>query len=224
MKTKILSLQFAFFLKDIVDRPDMEFGDLNSTLINIFDAMPQIIPIPRELPPEVPVIIHRSSNNIYGCSISRSRIDFTLSRVDDEKANSDLLSDFNAKVYGLIRYILGKKDIVRFGMVVRYFHKDNVAIRTIRNKYFTSTVDGSEELSLRFNKQSDFFGLTINDIVEVSAVDALNNGISEKGILVVRDINNITKPSCSLDLNTLIKLTEKYSPKLSEAEIERLVK
>ena len=29
MKTKIINLQFAFFLRDIVDRPDIEFGDLS---------------------------------------------------------------------------------------------------------------------------------------------------------------------------------------------------
>ncbi len=46
MKTRIIHLQFAFFLKDIVSRPDHEFGNLNSNLMNIFDGMPQILPIP----------------------------------------------------------------------------------------------------------------------------------------------------------------------------------
>ncbi len=224
MKTKILNLQFAFFLKDIVDRPDIEFGDLNSKLLNIFDAMPQMIPTPRELPPEVPVIILRSGNGSYGCNISRSRIDFTLSRISEEKSNSDLLKDFNAKVSGLIKYILEKQEIVRFGMIARYFHKDNMAVRTLRNKYFTNIVEGSEELSLRFNKQNDSFGFKINDIVEVSAADAVTNGITEKGILVVRDINNIPKAGSHFDFSTLMKLSEKFAPRLSETEIERLLK
>ena len=224
MKTKILNLQFAIFLKDIVDRPDVEFGDLNSRLLNIFDAMPQMIPIPRELPPEVPAIILRSSDGVYGCNLSRSRIDFTLSRASDEKSNNDLLKDFNAKASGLIAYILDKKEIVRFGMVARYFHKDNLAVRTLRNKYFTNIVEGSEELSLRFNKQNDSFGFRINDIVEVSAVDAITDGVSEKGILVIRDINNNPKVGSHLDFSTLKKLSENYAPKLSESEIERLIK
>jgi hypothetical protein len=224
MKTKILNLQFAFFLRDIVDRPDIDFGDLNTKLLNIFDAMPQMIPTPRELPPEVPVIILRSSNGTYGCNISRSRIDFTLSRIDEEKSNADLLKDFNAKVSGLIKYILEKQEIIRFGMVARYFHKENMAIRTLRNKYFTNAVDGSEELSLRFNKKSEAFGYKINDIVEVSAVDAVTNGVSEKGILLVRDINNNPKAGSHFDYSSLLKLSEKYAPRLSEAEIERLVK
>ena len=57
MKTRIISLQFAYFLRDIVSRPDLEFSTLNSEMLNIFDAMPQMIPVPRELPPEVPVMV-----------------------------------------------------------------------------------------------------------------------------------------------------------------------
>jgi hypothetical protein len=224
MKTKILNLQFAFFLRDIVERPDIDFGDLNAKMLNVFDAMPQMIPTPRELPPEVPVIILRSSSGIYGCNISRSRIDFTLERTDENKSNTDILKDFNAKVSGLIKYILGKQEIVRFGMVARYFHKDNTAIRTLRNKYFTNAIDGTEELSLRYNKQSDSFGYKINDILEISSVQAVTNGVAEKGILVLRDINNNLKPGTHLDFETLSKLSQKYAPRLSEAEVEGLVK
>jgi len=224
MKTKIINLQFAFFLKDIVDRPDIDFADLNSRMLNLFDAMPQMIPTPRELPPEVPVIILRSSNGSYGCNISRSRIDFTVSRINEDKSNSDILKDFNAKVSGLIKYILEKQEIVRFGMVARYFHKDNMPIRTLRNKYFTSAVDGSEELSLRYNKQSDSFGYKINDILEISAAEAVTNGIQEKGILILRDINNIVKHGSHFDYETLSKLSQKYAPKMTESEIEGLIK
>lgn len=224
MRTKILTLQFAFFLKDIIERPDIEFGDLNSSLLNIFDAMPQMIPIPRELPADVPLFILRSESNVYTCNISRSRIDFVLSRVNEDKSNTDLLKDFNAKVSGLIKYILNKQDAVRFGMVAKYFHKDNTATRTIRNKYFTNIVEGAEELSLRYNKQSDAFGFSINDIVEVGAVDAITNGIAEKGILIVRDINNNPKKGQIVSYETLLRLSEKYAPRISEAEIERLFK
>jgi len=224
MKTKIINLQFAFFLRDIVDRPDIEFGDLNSRLLNIFDAMPQMIPTPRELPPEVPVIILKSSNGAYSCNISRSRIDFNLSRINEEKSNADLVKDFNVKISALIKYILEKQEIIRFGMVARYFHKDNMAIRTLRGKYFTSLVDGAEELSLRYNKQSDYCGYKINDVIEISAVDAVNNGMQEKGILVQRDINNVPKSGSHFDFNTLLKLSERYAPKITEAEIERLIK
>jgi hypothetical protein len=60
MKTRVVSLQFAFLFKDIVERPDRDFGDLNSEMLNIFDAMPQMIPVPKELSPNIPVMMLRS--------------------------------------------------------------------------------------------------------------------------------------------------------------------
>ncbi|MEY8201032.1 MAG: hypothetical protein RPS47_17470 [Colwellia sp.] len=224
MKTKIITLQFAFFLRDIVSRPDIEFGDLNQAMLNIFDGMPQIIPIPKELPPEIPVMVLRSNNNEYTCNISRSRIDFILNRIDDDKSNSALLQDFNAKISGITKAILDKQEVTRFGMVARYFHQDNMATRTIRNKFFTSTVDGTHELSLRFNKKSNAFGYGINDILEISAADIVNKGALTKGILIQRDINNAPIHGKDLDFSTLSNLSKKYATKISESEIEGLIK
>lgn len=87
MKTQLITLQFALFFKDIVQRPDIEFRDINENMFNIFDAIPQIIPLPKELPPDVPMIIHRSENNEYVCNISRVRIDVIVQRTNQEKAN-----------------------------------------------------------------------------------------------------------------------------------------
>lgn len=224
MKTRIISLQFAYFLRDIVSRPDLEFSTLNSEMLNIFDAMPQMIPVPRELPPEVPVMVLSSERKEYTCNISRSRIDFILQRINDEKSNLDLLKDFNSKVAGMTRAITSKQEVNRFGMVARYFHQDNTAARTLRNKFFSNAVDGAEELSLRFNKVSESFGYRINDIHEINAADAVTDGKVEKGIFIQRDINNQPIQGKHLDYETLLKISQKYAPRISENEIEALIK
>jgi len=201
MKTRIISLQFAFFFKDIVERPDRDFGNLNSEMLNIFDAIPQVIPVPRELPPDVPIMILSSEKKDYICNISRSRIDFIVNRIDGDKSNSELLKDFNAKVSGMIKAILPKQEVVRFGMVAKYFHQDDNATNTLKNKYFTNAVDGAEELSLRYNKRSEAFGFKINDILEISAADAVTNGKLEKGIF-------IQSPMCQPDpIQSLYEIT-----------------
>lgn len=224
MKTRIISLQFAYFLRDIVSRPDLEFSTLNSEMLNIFDAMPQMIPVPRELPPEVPVMILSSERKEYTCNISRSRIDFILQRTNDEKSNLDLLKDFNSKVAGMTKAITSRQEVNRFGMVARYFHQDNTAVRTLRNKFFSNAVDGAEELSLRFNKVSESFGYRINDIHEINAAEAVTNGKVEKGILIQRDINNNPIQGKHFDYETLLKISQKYAPRISENEIEALIK
>ncbi|TVP12190.1 hypothetical protein [Shewanella sp. KCT] len=224
MKTRIISLQFAYFLRDIVSRPDLEFSTLNSEMLNIFDAMPQMIPVPRELPVELPVMILSSERKEYTCNISRSRIDFILQRTNDEKSNIDLLKDFNSKVAGLTKAITSKQEVIRFGMVARYFHQDNTAVRTLRNKFFSGAADGAEELSLRFNKISESFGYKINDIHEINAAEAVTDGRVEKGIFIQRDINNTPIQGKHLDFETLLKISQKYAPRISESEIEALIK
>lgn len=224
MKRKILNFHFAFFLRDIVDRPDALFGDLNSSLLNIFDAMPQIIPVPREVSPEIPVVVLRSENNEYVCNIARSRIDFILQRIDDNKSNQSLLNDFRIKVSGLIKYILEKKEITRFGKVARFFYQDNTAIRTIKNKYFNNTVDGVEELSLRFNKKTPQYGYNINDILEITAADILTFPTIQKGILIQRDINNDLNGNKTFTPSELIEIFIKNIQKFTEQEFEGLIK
>jgi len=224
MKTRILNLQFAFFLRDIIERPDIEFKELNSEMLNVFDAMPKMIPTPRELPSDVPVMMLKSSDDSYICNISRSRVDFILVRNNDEKSNADLLKDFNSKVNGLMKYLLGKQPVVRFGMVARYFQKDNMAARTMQKKYFTSAVDGAEELSIRYNKRSESFGYTINEIHEISALDIVSNGRIEKGTLILKDINNNLNVGKKFDFETLSKLTKKYASNINESEIEGLIR
>lgn len=224
MKTRVISLNFAFFFKDIVERPDQDFGNLNSEMFNIFDAMPQIMPVPKELSPDIPVMILRSEKNIYTCSISRTRIDFIVNRIDGEKSNAEILKDFNLEVSGMIKLILEKQEVIRFGMVVRYFQQDNSAAKTLRNKFFTSTVDKAEELSLRYNKKSEAYGYKINDVLEISATGIVIDGKVEKGIFVQRDINNHQIQGKNIDFDTLLKISKKYAPRITEGEIERLLK
>lgn len=224
MNTQILTLQLALFFRDIVDRPDVEFKDLNEDLLNIFDAVPSIIPVPRGLPSDVPMITQRSENNQYICNIARSRIDLIFQRVDGEKTNIELLKDFNAKVNGFAKYVLGKQEVNRFGLIARYFHKDEKSIETIRNKYFSNLPKNINELTVRYNESGTYNDLVINDIVEIKDAMAKLDGVDYKGILIQRDINNQPDHDRLLDYKKLIDVSEKYSSKISEVSIEGLIK
>ncbi|EJT0554693.1 hypothetical protein [Vibrio vulnificus] len=223
MKTKIISLQFAYFLRDIIERPDLEFESINKDLLNAFDDIPQTFPVPRELPPEVPVKTLRSTNGQYTCVISRSRIDFHVTRIDDFSTNTELLKDFNIKVAALTKSITEKQEVNRFGIVARYFHEDRAPINTLQKKYFSQHVAGSNELSLRFNKQGHYSGYHINDIVEISAGEIFFNNQPRTGILVQRDINNTITSGHVITSSTLNEISKRYSPKISEAEIMELL-
>ncbi len=224
LETKIVSLQFALFFRDIVDRPDVEFNDINMNMMNIFDAIPSIIPIPRELPAEVPIVTQRSDSNNYICNIARSRIDLHYQRINNDSSNIKILNDFNSKILGLISYVLKKRPVVRFGMICRYFHSTQTPIQDIRSKYFRSTIGNVEELSLRYNNKSKFFEWEMNDIVEISAATQLTDIGNTSGILVQRDINNNPISDRIISESDLHEISKYYSKNLSEKNIKGLLK
>lgn len=221
---KIISLQFALFFRDIVDRPDIEFSDVNANMMNVFDAIPSIMPIPRELPPDVPMVTQRSESNEYVCNVARSRIDLHFQRVADQRSNAELLNDFNAKVLGFISYVLKKRPVVRFGMICRYFHETPTAVSDIRRKYFFETIGDVEELSLRFNRKTIFDGWNINDIIEISAADEVSDQGTKKGIFLQRDINNVPISDTVLNEKSLHQISRQYAKHLTEQSVEGLLK
>lgn len=50
----VMSFQLAIFFKQHITRPDQFFSSINDAAGNLFDRMPQIIPLPDEVPPEIP--------------------------------------------------------------------------------------------------------------------------------------------------------------------------
>lgn len=224
MKSKILSLQLALFFKDMIMRPDMDFSNINSEMKNIFDAIPQIIPVPQELPAEVPIIVQSSSNKEYNCNIARTRIDFILNRTNDDKTNEELLSNFDKHSQRLSNYVFSITSIIRFGIVARYFFYDENAVKTMQNKFFTPKVHDSEELSLRFNKPTYTSGLKINDILEINSMKLLLNNKPEKGILIQRDINNNVVPGKNIKLDVFNIVFKNFFQLISQGNIEELLK
>lgn len=221
--TRLISLQFALFFRDLVNRPDLEFKDLNESLLNIFDAMPTYIPMPPEIPNEVPLVMLRSESNEYTCNISRSRIDLHVQRLDYKKDNDKLIIDFNSKVKALITYILNKKDVIRFGMVSRYFHESNNAVDDIKKKYFKDSIGEVAELSLRYNKRDIKFEWIINDMIDITAAEIVIDGVVKSGVFIQRDINNTQKEDQKLSLELLSKISQAYAPHINEQSIKELL-
>lgn len=223
IRTNLISLQFALFFSEVVDRPFQEFSDLNQNMLNIFDADPTVIPIPPQLPPDVAVATYRSTDGRYVCAIARSRIDLHCV-CPSAKDSDDVLKDFNAKVRGFVPYVLGKRSVSRFGMIARYFYIDSTATHTLRKKYFSNAVGDVSELSLRFNKTSEHFGHKINDVVELAAVQAEIAGESKFGVYVQRDINNVEISGEKVSRDKLQEMSAKFAESLKPRQIEGLIK
>ena len=75
---KCVSLQVALFWKERLERPDTFANRINERLDNIFDAMPQIINLPADVPVDIPVVQMTSTTKSIQLNVSRNRCDLLI--------------------------------------------------------------------------------------------------------------------------------------------------
>jgi len=221
---KIVKLQLALFFQNQLSRPDTLMNGVNSSMGNLFDAMPQILPIPSDAPAEIPRVQMRSENGKYSCNIACSRIDFILNGdFRDEVAWPELTRDFLAKAKLFVSYVFGESKIIRFGLIGNFFIPDRSATTSMTRKYLKVDLNSAEEINLRFNKRSSSHGLNLNNITSVNTAVAETKGVSDKGIFIELDVNNIPTYE-AIRMDDLLKLIEKQMPSFSPDKVNGLVK
>lgn len=221
---KIVKLQLALFFQNPIARPDNLMGGINSSMGNLFDAMPQILPIPAEAPAEIPRVQMRSENDKYNCNIACSRVDFFLNGdFRDETAWPDITKDFLAKVKLFINSVFEQSKIIRFGLIGNFFIPDKSATTSMTNKYLKVDLNSAEEINLRFNKITSSHGYNLNNITSVNTAVAENNGKSDKGIFIELDVNNVPTQE-PINSDTMLQLIEKQMPSFSPDKVKGLVK
>ena len=221
---KIVKLQLALFFQNPITRPDNLMGGVNSAMGNLFDAMPQILPIPADAPAEIPRVQMRSENGKYNCNIACSRVDFILNGdFRDEVVWPDLTKDFLAKVKLFIGSIFEQSKIVRFGLIGNFFIPDKSATTSMTRKYLKVDLNSAEEINLRFNKRTSSHGFNLNNISSINTALAESNGQADKGIFIELDVNNIPTQEV-IKADALLQLIENQMPSFSPDKVKGLVK
>ncbi len=221
---KILKLQLALFFQNTILRPDNLIGVVNSSMGNLFDAMPQISPLPAEAPAEIPRVQMRSENGKYNCNIACSRMDFILNGdFSDGAVWPELTKDFLAKVKLFIGSIFEQSKIVRFGLIGNFFIPDKSATTSMTKKYLKVDLNSAEEINLRFNKRTSSHGYDLNNITSFSIAVAETNGQSDKGIFIELDVNN-TPTRDAIKSDVMLQLIEKQMPSFLPDKVKGLVK
>jgi hypothetical protein len=222
---KIVKLQLALFFENPISRPDNLMGPINSDMGNLFDAMPQIIPIPMEAPLDIPRVQLRSENNQYNCNIAGSRIDFILNGNNTDEVNwPDITKDFIAKVNLFTKSVLNNEKVTRFGLIGNFFMPDKSSSASVTRKYLKIDLNSAEEINLRFNKRGASHGLDLNNITSINAAAIFEaNGQPDKGVFIELDVNNIPTQKL-LDSETLLQVINKIMPDFAPEKVKGLVK
>lgn len=221
---QVIKLQLALFFESYQMRPDNLMHSINSDMGNLFDAMPQIIPMPEDAPLDIPRVQLRSENNRYNCNIAPSRVDFIINgNGNNESSWVQLTNDFLAKLRLFVRSVNSKAGSIRFGLIGNFFVPDNANSASITRKYLKVDLNSAEEINLRFNKRNSSHGLNLNNITSINTAIAEINNVPNKGVFIELDINNVPD-NRRLDIENLIELVSKQLPNFAPEKVKGLVK
>ncbi|WP_153913040.1 hypothetical protein [Shewanella sp. TC10] len=224
MKESIMKLQLAMFYQQPQFRPDTSMNQVNMDMGNLFDAMPQILSMPNDVPHDIPRVQMRSENNKYNCNIAPARIDFILNGNNlGEEAWPEIVQDFKAKAALFIKSITSRSKVNRFGVIGNFYIPDKTPSNTISRKHLKTDLQNAQEINLRFNKASSMHGLNLNNISSINTALSGDGSNPETGIFIELDVNNVpTMESVSTD--TLTEVVAKILPTFSPDQVKGLVK
>lgn len=187
----VLNYQLAIFFNKSLDRPDKFFDSLNEAIGNLFDRMPQIIPLPNEVPPEIPRVTAANSSGVYSCNVAVNRMDFTIQVADSKFSESEAITDFIFKTRLIVKNIPSVYEIVRVGIIGNFFEIDRSSAINLSKKYSKKDLGNLHEFSIRYNKLSQDFGYVFNNVFSSSSAELNVKGINSNGVFIQKDVNNM---------------------------------
>ncbi|HGG8773462.1 TPA: hypothetical protein ACJJ1E_005046 [Enterobacter kobei] len=216
-----MNFQLAIFFKQHITRPDQFFSNINDAAGNLFDRMPQIIPLPDEVPPEIPRVTATNQSGVYNFNISLNRLDFTINVTDSQFNESEALSDFILKSKLIVKNIPAEIDIIRLGMIGNYFEIERLPAISLAKKYSKKDLGNVNEFTFRYNKISQDFGFSFNNVFSISNAEINTKGITADGVFIQKDINNHPSGS-SIKKDMVMDILSKKIKELSTNSLEGL--
>ncbi len=221
-----VNLQVAVFFNNIVSRPDQLGNRMNAQMGNLFDAIPNTINLPPDVPDEIPLMQMSSTTSGNRLNVSRGRIDLFTSADPLEQVNLNRFIEMQeALVFSYFQALQNEKVVCnRLGLILTAFEEFASAIEEIGKKYLTEISPQSSELFLRMNIPYSLGNMGMNNIIEITSGSLTNDvlGLDKTGIIYKRDINNIPVSDVTLTtkrLKEIWKSAQKFFSNKKMAEV-----
>lgn len=224
---QILKFQTAVFFKSPVERPDLLHANMPSDLLNLFDNIPIIHPmppVPIGIPniQDFPVVTLQSSHAGYQGTISKGRADLFYN-YSSNRDYSDLFSEVTHYSELFYQYFYSKQQVNRIGIVISVFIPEENAVKMLSKRYAARELQNCEELAIRFNKREQTEGIQLNNILNLhSDVVTFGNQPPVPGVIIECDINNIPQPTILTEMQckTIFQFaTDRYKAE----EVKKLI-
>lgn len=222
---KVLSIQMALFTGDLISRPDLMMSSINDAMGNIFDAMPNIMNLPMNAPPEIPIAQTKSSNEKYALNVSRNRIDLLISpQYETQDGPLELVRSFKSSIDKYYKSVLNLTDLVRAGMVITLFEEEENNVKRIYDKYFCMHYSlDCTEAEFKINKQKMIRGMVFNNIQFVQAgVMHMENRV-QKGVLIQFDVNNALENGKTISNEIITSIVTQSIDKIKPGKLKEII-
>ena len=202
------SFQTAFFSKSINLDNKLEFtSKLISASQGIFDGEPMILPIPSEVPSEVPRIIIKSKDKKYACNVSLNRIDLLFNPQEEDEKNIEIVKDQYYRLLLDLSKLLSS--IQRIGMIA------NLSLKLTEN---------SNTYILRKYIKKDCH-ISETDKLQIHALHKVNlpNNIKMNRWLRIMTTQSSSQPdndkylSITIDVNSVAEITYEFDERLLQS-------
>ena len=226
-KMQLLKYQLAVFFQNPEQRPDLLTGNMPNALMELFDLIPVVNPIP-QIPegfpsiPDIPVVTLQSSHHGYQGTIAKGRADFYYNYAG-QKDYQKILEEVARYAEHFMEFFYSKKQVNRIGCVLNTFFPEENPVKTIADKYANSDLQNSEELAVRFNRRTQKKGILLNNIVNARSESlAFDNQPPLKGIVLECDINNVVQPM-QLTTEQCSKIFKYALEQYSAEEVKKII-
>lgn len=165
MEKQLLRIQVAFFLQQLLERPD-KFGYRIADNTKIFsDVVPIVIPAPPGPPIEMPLCILNSLDGKYTLALSKTRADFSFNIPIDLPDCAKFLEEFPNSFKDIHEAILKDNALSRIGIVLSVFIENNKSQTLVINRFIKDKkIANAKEVSVRYNRPEIFNKIDLNVI------------------------------------------------------------
>lgn len=222
---KLISMQVALFAQDLVPRPDLLMNEINGKLGNVLDAMPTILNLPSDVPPEIPLAQIHSKDNVFALNISRGRIDLVISPSFQENMSpQDMFKRFKPTIDKYYKTAMQSVPINRIGIIFTLFEPSNSNVRTVFEKYLTERYRPENmEVMIRTNTQTLNQGIVYNNIRNVQAAVVHVGNQEHTGVIIQLDTNNVPSREAVLSTEMVASVISQAAAKLKPNAIKELI-
>ena len=224
---ELLNIQIAIFSENEIERPDLILAKINQSMGMIFDAMPIIMNLPKEMPNDMPIAQVSSFNKEHVLGVARKRIDYYINittKMDKDKTPDDTYQMYNMFIETFYKKVCELIKVVRIGVIFNIFQEAENNVQVIYKKYLKEEyTDEDSEIIVRLNKKTKLKNFIINNVIRIEAGQFNMAEFKRKGVFIQFDINNVPESSKILTVSNLNTIVKYAKNKIKENTVKELL-